>query len=385
MNVLLVGNYRPDAQQSMLRFGAMLEQGLAARGFAVATIAPRKRWLALASRAGRGAAKWLGYLDKYAVFPRELRRRVAELAAAGPLVVHIVDHSNAVYVPRRAGGVPWVVTCHDLLAVRGALGEDTDCPASTLGRRLQHRILAGLARADAVACDSTSTRQDLERLAPSATQSRRVILLGLNQPFQPVAEAEARARLAGVAGVPWDRPFLLHVGSNLKRKNRAAIVRVLGRLRDRWPGQAVFCGEGLDADLVAAAQAAGVKTRVFGAPGLSAAQLEAAYALAHALVFPSKCEGFGWPVVEAQACGCPVICSDRTSLPEVAGPGARVLGFDDEAGMAAAVLELAEAGPRARAIALGGGNVDRFRPERMLDDYAAWYRAAAAARPGLTG
>jgi glycosyltransferase involved in cell wall biosynthesis len=386
MRLLLVCNYAPDAQQSMLRFGAMLREGLAARGHEVATLAPEARW---GGRRRGPAEKWLRYLDKYVAFPRQLRRRVAHEARRGPLLVHVVDHSNAVYVPHARGArdktnsVRWLVTCHDLLAVRGALGEDTDCPASALGRRLQAAILAGLARADAVACDSTSTRRDLERLAPEAgAQLRDVILLGLNQPLRPLARSAALARLAAVGGVPWNAPFLLHVGSNLKRKNRAAIVRVLARARATWPElRAVFAGEALDDDLRRIAREAGVAGEIFGAAGLSAAQLEAAYSLAHALVFPSKCEGFGWPVIEAQACGCPVICSDRTSLPEIAGDAAALHALEDESGMAESVLRLRAAEWRAEMTARGAANLSRFEGARMFEAYLALYRRVSAAQP----
>ena len=131
MNVILLGNYRPDAQQSMLRFGELLEGQLKARGHEVCQMRPRRRagiWFGGGGRTG----KWLGYVDKYLLFPGDLSRRLRAMKAREPSIVHVLDHSNAVYLPRKPP-VPWVITCHDLLAVRGALGEDTDCPASWLG------------------------------------------------------------------------------------------------------------------------------------------------------------------------------------------------------------------------------------------------------------
>src|SRR5215212_1108299 len=123
--VLLLGNYPLDQQQSMQRFSAMMLDGLTARGIEAEVVAPRPV-LGNIRLLGRFVQKWLGYIDKYVFFPRELRRRVA----AGPSqsLVHICDHSNAVYV-KACRPAPVVVTCHDLLAVRGGLGEDTDCPA----------------------------------------------------------------------------------------------------------------------------------------------------------------------------------------------------------------------------------------------------------------
>ncbi len=380
MKILLVGNYAPDAQQSMLRFGALLREQLRARGIEAAWIAPEERL----RRIRRGAAgKWLGYLDKYVLFPARLRRWVEaeRRQARGPVAAHVIDHSNAVYVPPRPE-IPWLVTCHDLLAVRGALGEDTDCPASPLGRRLQRAIVRGLGRAAAVVCDSTSTLHDVERLvaAPQA-QVRRVVLLGLNHPYGRLDAATARARLAQVGGVPWHEPFVLHVGSNLARKNKAGVLRVFARVAAERPGNLVFCGAPLPEELRAQAAQGGLAGRVFAVPSPSNAQLEAAYGLALALLYPSRCEGFGWPVIEAQACGCPVICSDRTSLPEVGGAGALVHALEDEAGMADSLRRLEQAEFRAGVVARGTANLARFATDGMIDAYGAVYEEVLAACP----
>ena len=374
MKVLLVGNYPPDAQQSMLRFGEILTRMLRERGLSVAVVRPRAVLRRGAVNQVGALAKWFGYVDKYILFPRELGRRVH-----GVDLVHVLDHSNALYMPRR-GRVPWVATCHDLLAVRGALGDDTDCPASALGRWLQRSILTGLTRARAVACDSGSTLADLVRLDPETIgQLRRVILLGQNRPWRPVETMSALARLGKTADVPWAEPFLLHVGSNLRRKNKAGVVRVLAMLRERWRGNLIFCGAPLTAELDAEARAAGVRERIYAVPAPDDVQLEAAYSRAHALLFPSKCEGFGWPIIEAQACGCPVICSDRTSLPEVAGHGALLHALNDEAGMAESVVRLDELAFRAALVEQGFANLARFRTDRMVDAYRELYEETLAA------
>ena len=129
--VLLIGNYPLDRQQSMQRFGMMMLQGLNASGIPAKLIAPQP-FFGKFRGAGSFVAKWLGYIDKFVLFPRQLRTSVAK---EKPSIVHIGDHSNAMY-----GGwikhTPVVVTCHDLLAVRGALGEETNCPASASGKIL---------------------------------------------------------------------------------------------------------------------------------------------------------------------------------------------------------------------------------------------------------
>ncbi len=76
--------------------------------------------------------------------------------------------------------------------------------------------------------------------------------------------------------------------------------------------------------------------------------LEALYSTAMALLYPSRFEGFGWPIIEAQACGCPVICADREPMSEIGGEAALTHDVDDEAGFARSILQLADPAERAR-------------------------------------
>ncbi len=379
-SVLLLTNYALDRQESMLRFGVLLQQQLKLRGFAVGTISPTESVLTRVVRrtSTRKAMKWLGYVDKYILFPIQLSRRVGALERVRGSLIHVVDHSNAVYIPTRSA-FPWLITCHDLLAVRGARGEDTDCPASALGRKLQDAIVRGLSLASAISCDSTSTLEDVDRLIPRGpAQLRRVIHLGLNHPYRQIEGAEARARLQAITSAPWSGPFVVHVGSNLARKNKLGVLRVFEKISARWPGNLVFCGAPLSPELRGQIASRGLAGRVFSVPHPSNAELEAIYSVAHALLYPSTCEGFGWPIIEAQACGCPVVCSDRTSLPEIGGAAAIVHKLEDENGMAESLLRLAEPEFRIRTIRLGLANLERFATVRMVDAYAALYEEVLA-------
>lgn len=371
--IVLAANYLPDRQESMLRFARVLAGNLPALGFDVWPVHPPARLAR--SQAARGpAAKWLGYLDKYALFLPQLRAVCAraDRASEGNAVLHVCDHSNAPYVAW-AGGIRTVVTCHDLLAVRGALGEDTDCPASPTGRILQRWILRSLRRADEVACVSRYTLGDLDRLLPGAKPARRCILNGLNHPYHPLAPAIARERVARDCPQLGHSPFLLHVGSSLKRKNREGILRIVGRMATAWAGKIVFVGNPLEPSQQHLADSLGLRPRIVEIEEAPDDLLQALYARAFALLFPSRFEGFGWPIIEAQACGCPVLASNRCSVPEVAGNGAVVLDADDEAGFAKALLQLQDPAVRTDLVERGRGNVERFGTDRMIRDYARLY------------
>ena len=370
--VLLVGNYRPDGQESMLRFARMMLAGLRARGREVEMVCPGAkfgRWLPVT----HGLGKWLAYVDKFVLFPWTLRRRVRALGPGG--IVQVCDHSNAMYVPAAASaGHPVLVVCHDLGAVRGALGEPTDVPASRAGRVLQRWIARSLGQAEVIACVSTATKLDVERLIrrPDGSLPRtELVLNGLNVSYHRLDDSEIRARLRVLPELEPDAPFVLNVGSSLPRKNRAGVVRIFARLRDGWPaGRLVFAGEALPDEVRQLAGALGVADRVVEMVKPSDAALEALYNGARALLFPSRFEGFGWPAIEAQACGCPVLCSDAGSLAEVVGDGGFIRSADDEEAFAGELRRLLNDDvARARWADAGFRNVARFGTDTMIDRY----------------
>jgi glycosyltransferase involved in cell wall biosynthesis len=371
--VLLIGNYAPDQQQSMQRFSTMMLQGLRAAGVPAELVAPEPV-LGNFRAAGGFVAKWLAYVDKFVLFPRKLKRRIA----AGASVVHICDHSNAMYVAD-AEPLPTVVTCHDLLAVRGGLGEETDSPASFTGRLLQRWILAGLRRATSVACVSRATLTDAERLVgiSDGRPELSVITLGLNYLYRKLPPSEVSARLAVIPEIASDTPFVLHVGSNLRRKNRDGVLRIFAKAKDGWNGLLVFAGDAITPELHALGRELGVSDRLVEVRNPDSPLLEALYTRATALLFPSRFEGFGWPIAEAQACGCPVICSDRPPMPDVAGDAGLIHALEDEDAFAADIIKLSADAERERWSEKSLRNAQRFSTERLIAEYVAIYRKLA--------
>lgn len=368
--VLLIGNYLLDHQQSMQRFSAMMLEGLAAAGIESKLITPEPA-LGRISFLGRFAQKWLGYIDKFILFPRRLQRALFQ----APALVHICDHSNAVYAGRIKRS-PVLVTCHDLLAVRGALGEATDCPASWAGGFLQRWILKGLRRARVIVCVSQATLNDARRLLGGEGEAPRLELVrnGLNYPYRKLEPEDARARLRKISGLDPGTPFVLHVGSNLRRKNREGVLRIFARNQDQWNGRLVFAGDALTPELESLGRELGIESRIVVVTDPDSPVLEALYNCAVALLYPSRFEGFGWPVIEAQACGCPVICSDIGPLPEVAGEAALLHDVADESGFAADLLRLLDPAERAIWSEKSLRNAERFAADKMIAQYVEIYR-----------
>jgi glycosyltransferase involved in cell wall biosynthesis len=375
MKVLLVANYEPDAQNSMLAFRRVLERELPRLGCEVRALAPTPR----VQRFGRSyrARKWLGYVDKFILFLPTLVRQ-----ARWADVVHVTDHSNAMYVPWIAGR-PNVVTCHDVIAVQAAQGKVEGWNVGWSGRLFQRLIVRGLARADLIACVSDLTRREL--VALDLADPPRVVVTrnGLNDEFAPPPPAEVRGLLAGLAIDP-AAPYLLHVGMDLPRKNRRRVVETFIALRQRAAAGArpapverlLFVGPAPDAELQTLAEQHGVADRITALQGLSHAQLRAVYAGATALLFPSLQEGFGWPVIEAQACGCPVFTSDLAPMNEIGGEGAVYVDPKDPLAMAEAIEQAAPRFDQLRR--LGLANARHYTPGRMAEAIFAAYGQAAA-------
>lgn len=364
----------------MQRFAQMLVKAFEERGLAHSLAVPLPRLSRLCGNYRHsGLTKWLGYLDKYLFFPRSLRKEIAVRQKEGPVVVHICDHSNAMYAREAAKlGASNLVTCHDLLAVRGALGEDTDCPATPSGVKLQKWILRSLDAAGHVVCDSSATRDDLQRLLPRRDGRRSsVVLIGLNHAYARLDPEQTRQRLIQ-ARLGLSSEYIVHVGSNLARKNKPAVLEAAARAGDAFKGDIVFAGPRLSDEIRTRAAQLGLASRVREVPGPDNLLLEALYNGAHALVFPSRWEGFGWPIIEAQACGCPVICSNQSSLPEVAGDAALLCGPDDYAALGRALASLADPARRGALSEAGLVNVQRFDPSKMIDSYLALYRCLGA-------
>ena len=371
--IFLIGNYPLDRQQSMQRFAMMMLLGLTAAGISAELIQPSP-FFGRFRYAGNFVAKWLAYLDKFVLFPRTLAKKLRER----PAVVHICDHSNAMYASA-IRGIPVVVTCHDLLAVRGALGEQTETPASATGKRLQRWILRGLENSTAVTCVSGATLTDARRLITrdQGKPTLEQITLGLSYPYRMLPPDEARARLAKIPVLAANAQFVLHVGSNLARKNREGVLRIFTRCKDNWNGSLVFAGDPLSPSLRSLSAELAVSDRIVELPNAGSELLEALYNCATALLFPSTFEGFGWPISEAHACGCPVLCADREPMKEVAGDAGLLHPVEDEEGFAADLLRLMDPAERARWSAKALENGKRFSLARMIAEYSKLYRSLA--------
>ena len=371
MKVLLVGNYAPDRQESMQRFATLLHRELAARGHEVTLLQPQPRLLGAHRPAGM--RKWLGYADKFVLFPRRLRR-----VAGQHQVTHLCDHSNAMYI-RALKGMPHLVTCHDVLAIKSALGEIPQNTVSATGRRLQAWILSGLKAAMYIVCVSAVSREDMLRVTGRPRETSEEIPNSLNYAYSPMPRDEALARLDAV-GFDGRRPYFMHVGggNDFWYKNRPGLLRIYKRLRELLPEMSprlLFVGGALEPETLDYLAGVGLRDEVAYLGGIANENLRAAYSLAEGLIFPSFQEGFGWPVLEAQACGCAVFASNRAPMTELGADAAVYFDPEDTDGAATSIAG-ALAG-RPAMTERGLRNVRRFSVDGMIEAYLGAYARVA--------
>ena len=284
-------------------------------------------------------------------------------------------HSLGSTAPAR-GRFVRVTTIHDLnyllvpeahFGLRG-LGMRALIPLSA---RASHRLIA----------DSASTRDDLVARLRVPTGKVDVVHLGLGQAAAtaPTPGAALRERLA-----LGDRRVVLSLSAKRPHKNLKGLLDALARLVPERRPITVLPGypTAYEAELRSHAEALGIAGDVRWPAWTSGADVEGLFALADAFVFPSFYEGFGLPVLEAMARGVPVACSDRSSLPEVAGDAALLFDPADPGAIANALERLLGDPELAASLAAAGrARATQFTWVRTAQQTLATYERARSVRP----
>jgi len=365
MKILLIGNYINDQQISINRFVGLMEKGLKKVGHEVWRV-QAEPVLGKLHPGANGLGKWLGYIDKLLIFPFKLRQYLdwADL-------VCICDQSFSYYTPYLQDKTHLVI-CHDLLAIRAALGEIPENPTGWTGRQYQSWIYRGFKMADYVACSSETTRSDVLRL--TSINPGRVIVIEdcLDEDYDKMPREEALARVAKF-NVNLDYPFLIHVGGNQWYKNRLGLLNIFNYLR-KYPElaniQLLMIGRALKPVMSEFIQTHNLEKQVLELVDLNNDDLRAFYSLATALIFPSLQEGFGVPPIEAQVCGCPVFTSNRLPITEISADAA--VYFDPKAPETAAKIIAETLLNPEKMDSLrqkGFKNATRFSFMRMMESY----------------
>lgn len=327
-------------------------------------------------------AKWGGYVDQYLLFPLYARKALRSMSPDTLFV--FCDQALGPWVPL-VRSRPHVVHAHDLLALRSALGDIPENPTSFTGRMYQRFIRRGFRHARHFISVSRKTRDDLHRFGGVNALTSDVVYNGLNFPYRPMTVLESQEALRAAGITPSPDGVLLHVGGGQWYKNRSGVIAMYAHyvVHEAHPLPLWCIGPAPNADVQRELRKVGPGGRVEFLPNLPSSTLQAAYSHARAFLFPSLEEGFGWPLIEAQACGCPVITTDAPPMSEVAGDAAIYiprLNFGEEidvwASKAASALRdlLSEsADARSRRTERGRAWAGNFDSDRSTQAYLAIY------------
>ncbi|MFL5787222.1 MAG: glycosyltransferase family 4 protein [Flavisolibacter sp.] len=370
--IILIGNYPPDRQESMKKFANMLHQGFTSKDFDVEIWNPVTFFGYGSDPSASSFQKWLGYIDKWMVFPIVLMVRMFINRLKGRrLYFHICDHSNAPYFTILPSGFT-SITCHDVLAIRGAFGfTDAYCNSSFTGKLLQKWILNSLIKFKRIACVSELTQDQLNQLIGYKSKNIQELVVihnAFNHNFRKLDGYVTRDLLKKI-GLDPDESFILHVGSSLERKNRHMLLKMAEELGSKWNGKICFAGQPLNSSMREYSESAGLSKRIISIKKPDHASLVALYNACEAFIFPSFSEGFGWPVIEAQACGAPVIASKIEPMPEIGGTAAIYADPNNPSEFAEAFLTLQNNKIRSELIRSGFENIGRFNADTMIDAY----------------
>lgn len=316
MNIVFFTHPSFMASQSMPRYAQWLSEGMKQRGHNVTIWKPQAKcynWPAPGP-----LKKWMGYIDQYILFPKYIRQEKKKLGA--DVLFVFTDHALGPWVPL-VHEHPHVIHCHDFLAQRSALGEIPEVNISFSGRRYQDYIRRGYRKGKNFISISEKTRSDLHKLLEQQPAISEMVYNGLTQEFKHAADiSKTRNELSDETSIVLNNGYLLHVGGNQWYKNRIGVIDIYNAWRQLSRTNLLpllMVGSEPLEELKATQASSPFKNDIYFLVGKPDEFVKKAYAAASLFIFPSLDEGFGWPLIEAMASGCPVVTTDAAPMNEV--------------------------------------------------------------------
>lgn len=301
---------------------------------AAVSVVPSFQYRAMRLSSGHLAANTDRGLNRLFDYPSHVGRLAGEFA-----LFHVMDHSYAQLV-HRLPAERTVVTCHDLDTFRSVLDPRAE-PRSLAFRVMTRHILNGLRRAACVTCDTAVVRDELVEAGLVQPERAVVVPIGVSAAFTPDASARAQAQAERLVPVVKGSVDLLHVGSVADRKRIDVLIRCCAALRPHVPSlRLIRVGGALSDDQALLAQSLGCADIIVSVPAIDDETLAALYRRAVLMLLPSAREGFGLPLIEALACGTPVVASNVPVLREVGGRAAEYCPVGDVPAWTRAILAL---------------------------------------------
>ncbi len=275
------------------------------------------------------------FINRFWDYPHFARHSLSEFD-----LFHVVDHSYGQLV-HELPSERTVITCHDLDTFQCLLDPASE-HRSIFFRKMMNRSLSGFRRAARVTCDSVATRAQL--LAHDLVPAERTVVVpnGVHPLCSPEPNPLADTKAVKMIGPGVENQIdLLHVGSTIPRKRIDVLLEVFATVRNVFPNARLLrVGGEFSAEQNRLLTKLKLNESVTVLPKVDRNVLAAFYRRAALVLLPSEREGFGLPVVEAMACGTPVVASDLDVLREVGGSAATYCPVGEAAAWSKRVTEM---------------------------------------------
>lgn len=391
INIILFTHYSLYSLygKSMSRFSTLIAEGMEKRGHTIEYWRPPTVCGSLGKKIPF-LYKWLGYIDQYVIFPLLILWRIRKLKPNSLMVFS--DQALGLWVPF-VKERPHIIHCHDFLALRCSLGEIPNYKPGFTGRLYQQLIRRGFSQGRNFISVSYATQEDLHRLLKTPPKISTVVHNPLNGPYSPLPSSNSWKELKDLLPDGEGKKFIMHIGSNWY-KNRLGVLQIFEQLAYENPELNLIMISKPTKELLSwLNDYPQLDNRVNFYQNVSFRQLQALYSLAEALVFPSLFEGFGWPVLEAISCGCPVVTTNAKPMIEVGGDVAYYIStypdsYEEQVGWAKQAADLLQ-----EIFALpsdlkevkkkqGLEHARGFSPENSLLEYERYYQDAMGISAG---
>jgi glycosyltransferase involved in cell wall biosynthesis len=262
-----------------------------------------------------------------------------------PAVVDLtrVDLFHATFNIMPAGlRMPCVTTVHDIMWLTNPEWCSSRFSSTLEKWFYQHGISRALERSAAIATVSEASRSEIQRHSPQVAERIHVTSLGVSPDYRQIKVIPSALKRLGLSP---DRPFILCVGQYVPYKNHEGALKIFARATEHLEHVDLVFVQRLNRRsdrLRRLASTLGIAHRVHFLPVVDGHDLTLLFNAAAALLHPSYCEGFGLPLAEAMACGCPVVTSDRSAMLEVVGDAGLLADPHDVSAMASALRRVIE-------------------------------------------
>ena len=308
MKIVLIGNYKLLNSKSMNLYSLLLKKVLKLNGHDVKLIYA-KPILNKYDLKINFIKKWFGYIDNYIIFGLSLYRKTK-----GSDLVHICDQANSIlYFFLSSKKV--ILTCHDLIHIN--LLSKKSLKISTTGKIYQKLIVHYLKKIRTIITVSINTKKELIKFTNIKKKNIEVIYNCLNQDFYKINQNNKKKFLLRKS---INYRYLLHVGGNAWYKNREGLIKIFYsflKFNKRKNYKLILVGDKISPELNKLIKSLNLENKIINIINPPHKDLRNFYSCAYALIFPSIKEGFGWPIIEAQACGCPVFTTNKPPMNEI--------------------------------------------------------------------